>query len=378
MPELTAGAEIPLDHEDARRLLAPALGGARRALLAVSGGPDSVAMMRLFARLAQEGLDCELQVATVDHGLRSEARREAQQVGAWARECGLVHSVLHWEGRKPVTRIQERARAARYALLGSKAREIEAELLVTAHTLDDQAETVLMRISHGSGIAGLAGMRPVSEREGLVQARPFLGVAKTRLVATCRANGWPFIEDPSNADPRFARTRWRKLAPALAKEGLTATRLARLAERAGRAEEALEAKAQEAFDKAAIVQDPDGLVLDMGLLWRDEPQEIALRVLLRALALLQGTSHPLPIRLDRVENLLAALGTAFAAGERLRRTAAGAILAYDGKNKLSLTREGPRRRGRAGAIGSGRSGSARASDPSGAKVGNTNALLALV
>ena len=152
--------------------------------------------MRLCALVAEKNPFPAIFVATVDHGLRENARAEAEKVGAWARECGFAHAVLRWEGRKPTTRIQESARTARYALLHARMREIGARLLITAHTLDDQAETVLMRMAHGSGIAGLAGMRPLSARDGLIQARPFLSIPKPRLLATCRVNDWPFFAGP--------------------------------------------------------------------------------------------------------------------------------------------------------------------------------------
>src|SRR4029077_6606812 len=115
-------------------------------------------------------------------------------------------------------------------------------------------------------------------RDGIELARPLLGVPKARLVATCEANGWPFVEDPSNADPRFARARWRKLATALAAEGLTARRLAQIAERAALADAALEAKATEAYALARLARGPEGLKLDARRLMQ-EPREIALRLL---------------------------------------------------------------------------------------------------
>ncbi|MFI5013037.1 MAG: tRNA lysidine(34) synthetase TilS [Hyphomicrobiales bacterium] len=373
-----AAADAPIGAEEARRLLLPAIAGARRALLAVSGGPDSVALMRLCAAIAREGGLGELHVATVDHGLRADSRAEAERVGAWARDCGLAHSILSWQGPKPATRIQERARSARYALLGAKAREIGAEILVTAHTLDDQAETVLMRIAHGSGLAGLAAMRFSSMREGLTHARPFLAVAKARLLSTCRANHWPFSEDPANADPRFARARWRKLAPALAKEGLTAARLAKLALRAASAEEALEAKADEAFGSACIERRPDGLVLDIAGLVRREPREITLRVLLRALAELRGAERHVPVRLERVENVLDGLRTCVAERRVCKRTVAGAIIAFDGVRTLSCGRE-KRRRGLArGAAAAGFASSAEAPASPRTNQGNSNASLVLV
>ncbi|SEC79876.1 tRNA(Ile)-lysidine synthase [Rhizobiales bacterium GAS188] len=394
--------DLPIGIEEAARLLAPALAEAGRVLLAVSGGPDSVALMRLCATLMRRDPACNLHVATVDHGLRAGSRAEAERVGLWARDCGLTHSILTWEGVKPTTRIQERARVARYALLAAKAREIGASLFLTAHTLDDQAETVLMRIAHGSGLAGLAAMRPLTQRRpGLRHGRPFLGIAKARLLATCRANAWPFVEDPSNADPRFARARWRKLAPALRKEGLTARRLAKLAERAASAEEALETKAVEAFasarldagrlDAGRLEADPHGIVLDMVRLIEREPRDIALRVLLLALAELRGQDGQrdqetaAPIRLERVEGAVAALYAAVAERRALRCTLAGAVLACDAAGRLRLRPEPSRRRGRKPAETAPAAGSAREAreggleaSPNPANQGNSNASMVLV
>jgi tRNA(Ile)-lysidine synthase len=282
-------------------------------------------------------------VATVDHGLRHGSHAEAMEVGVWARQSGLAHAILPWKEPKPATGIQERARAARYALLVAHARLIGASILLTAHTLDDQAETLLMRLSRGSGLAGLAGMRPLSERDGIAHARPFLSVQKARLVESCVANRWPFFDDPTNADLQFARARWRKLAPLLAKEGLTAARLAKLAERAGAAEEALDAKAAQAFALSLIDHSGGKVALDLAALMRGEPGEIVLRVLARALDEAHGASRSTPrIRLQRVEAAVEALRAAVTQGRVARRSLAGTVLSYDGKRLLTLNREAHR------------------------------------
>lgn len=372
-----AGAH-PIGLDEARLLLSPLLGSAKRALLAVSGGPDSVALMRLSSLVAKAEPLADLEVATVDHGLRENSREEAETVGSWARDCGLSHAVLSWEGRKPSARIQERARAARYALLDTCMRAVGAPLLVTAHTLDDQAETVLMRMAHGTGVAGLAGMRPLSERDGLAHARPFLSIPKARLLATCRANGWPFFEDPSNEDSRFARARWRKLAPVLAEEGLTAERLAKLAERAASVEEALELKADAAFEAACVEEREDRLVFDMERMMGREPREMALRLLMRGVKAVGKVEAATPLRLERVENLLEALSDAVSARKPLKRTLGGAVLDYDGAERLLLRREGTRRRGRKPARSPKPAMPARMRKPPPANKSNSIALSALV
>ncbi len=121
-------------------------------MLAVSGGPDSTALMVLAARWRQSlKVKPKLIAVTVDHGLRAESKREAAAVGRLARKLGLAHRTLRWTGAKPKTGLQQAARAARYRLLADAARKLSASHILTAHTLDDQAETVLIRMSAAAG-----------------------------------------------------------------------------------------------------------------------------------------------------------------------------------------------------------------------------------
>src|SRR5205807_2476678 len=192
---------------------------------------------------------------TVDHGLRSDSAREARAVKQLARRLGIRHRTVRWIGRKPKTGLQEAARAVRYRLLAKAARAAGAGHILTAHTLDDQAETVLLRMARGSGLTGLAAMaretplsgqpdaRGAAPRDGagpLLLVRPLLDLPKARLIATLDAEGVAFCDDPSNRDPRFTRPRLRELMPVLAGEGLDAKRLAVLARRLRRAEAAIE------------------------------------------------------------------------------------------------------------------------------------------
>jgi tRNA(Ile)-lysidine synthase len=311
-------------------------------LAAVSGGPDSMALMGLLARWTAGGTRPPVTVATVDHGLRSESTDEAALVARVAADLSLPHRTLIWSGEKPSRGLPEAAREARYALLVALARQIGASHLITAHTQDDQAETVLMRLARGSGPGGLAGMRPLVERDGVLHARPLLAAAKAELVSSCRENGWPFIEDPTNRDERFARPRWRRLRPELAAEGLTPKRLARLAERMGRAEEALNTKAREALERALNAgEGMEGLVMQA---LAAEPLEIALRVI--ALVVAERRVAEEPLRLERLEACTEALLNAHRAGEPLRRTLGGVVLSVDHSGRLTLTPEPPRRRGR--------------------------------
>ena len=179
-----AEAALPIDASEAARLFAP-LAGLPRLVLAVSGGPDSTALLVLAAeqrRVAPRFPD--LLAVTVDHRLRPEAAAEAEAVAGLAAGLGVPHRTLAWIGDKPADGLMAAARAARYGLIADAAAAFGAFDVATAHTLDDQAETVLLRLAAGSGPAGLAAMRAVERRGPIRLHRPFLAVAKARLVAT--------------------------------------------------------------------------------------------------------------------------------------------------------------------------------------------------
>jgi tRNA(Ile)-lysidine synthase len=332
----------PLSDEGLERLFS-SLSKASGILAAVSGGPDSMALMYGLARWASTGRRPTIYIATVDHGLRPEAADEAAFVAREAALLSLPHRTLAWSGQKPVTGIQEAAREARYRLLVEHAREARASHLVTAHTLDDQAETVMMRLSRGSGLSGLAGMRRSTDRQGIRHVRPLLGLPKSHLLDHCRRNGWHFVTDPSNADERYARVRWRRLMPLLAAEGLTAERLARFAERAAQADEALDLKAREALDHGEPIFEAGTLSFQARSLM-DEPFEIALRVL--ELALTRAGLDLDNSRLHRLEACTERLRQAAGAGEALSLTIAGAHLRLTQAGQVFVGPEPPRLRGR--------------------------------
>jgi tRNA(Ile)-lysidine synthase len=302
--------------------------------------------MHLLAAWREGGERPPIVVATVDHGLRQESAGEARQVGRWAKALGLRHKTLIWRGDKPGTGIQEAAREERYRLLADLARKVKASHVVTAHTLDDQAETVVMRLVRGTGVGGLAGMRPALVRDEITLARPFLGIAKVRLLATCAAAGWPYLDDPSNADPRFTRGRLRnELMPLLAREGLTADRLASLAERARRDADALEARALAVLVAVRIDAQGEaekGFELDAERL-AAEPDAIFLRVVARSLADVLGPRTP-PVRLERFEaRILGDLRGALRRGVAWRMNLGGALLHLKPGGRLTVQPEPPRR-----------------------------------
>jgi tRNA(Ile)-lysidine synthase len=313
-----------------------------RVILAVSGGADSTALMVLAQRWRRRRMrGPELIVATVEHRLRAGSRAEAKAVGALARRLGLAHEILAWRGAKPKAGIEAAARAARYRLLSELAQRRGAQAIATAHTLDDQAETVLMRLAAGSGPAGLAGMRPRDLRHGILLLRPFLGVRKARLVATLARAGIRWADDPMNADHAFARPRLRAAGAALAREGLTPERMGRLAERMARYEYAVAAAVEAARTRIADPQQPGRLD---GRALLAAPEEIALRLLSEAII---GAGTPCsgekPLRLQRLETLWRELRAALVAQAATRRTLAEALVIVDRHGTVLITPAPPRR-----------------------------------
>lgn len=174
-------------------------------LVACSGGSDSVALARILARLRTE-LGVSLAIASVDHGLRAEARAEVASVGALAEELGLPFEPLRVEVRSAGEGLQAAARDARYRALSEAAARLGASRIAVGHTLDDQAETVLAAVVRGKSLHALRGIawrRP----DGVV--RPLLGQRRAVLRAWLVAGGHPFVEDPSNQDLRYERARLR-------------------------------------------------------------------------------------------------------------------------------------------------------------------------
>jgi tRNA(Ile)-lysidine synthase len=343
----------PIPEAEAAMLFA-ALDAFPVLLLAVSGGPDSTALMWLAARW-RDGLTRKpkLLAVTIDHGLRKESAREALAVKRLARKLKIEHRTLRWSGRKPKTGLQEAARNARYRLLAEVARKAGAERILLGHTLDDQAETVLIRLVRGSGVSGLAGMRrlapvPAPGSEAASLARPLLGVRKARLVATLKAAQVPYAEDPSNRNEDFTRVRLRATMPALIREGLTPERLALLARRVERIEIALHDSLNDALQSVAPGPWPDeGPVTMEVAAFARLPEEVGLRLLGRVI---QWTGNEGPVELAKLETLCDSLAVSIDAAldgtnpRRFRRTLAGAMITLSG-TKLTVERAPSRRTG---------------------------------
>jgi tRNA(Ile)-lysidine synthase len=331
--------DSPISARAAKQLFAE-LKSAPALVLAVSGGPDSIALMWLAARWQRSLARApQLTAVTVDHALRRESAREAREVKRLATELGLAHRTLRWRDAKPATGLPAAAREARYRLLAQAARSVGASHVLTAHTRDDQAETLLMRLLRGSGLAGLSAMARTSERNGIVLVRPLLDVPKSQLIATLRRAKIGFADDPTNRDTAFTRPRLRALLPHLAAEGGDARSLARLAARLARANAAVEVLADGAERFLRLrdrVDAPQAGVrsFDAGA-FAGLPEEVRLRLLLRAI---NALGHEGPAELGKVETLLSALDRAVAARHDpgangrpiLKQTLAGALISLAG------------------------------------------------
>ena len=273
--------------------------------LAVSGGSDSRALLELAASLAKKR-PLKLWALTVDHGLRAESGVEAASVAARCSELGMPHQTLAWRGPKPAGNIAAAARDARYQLMRTWRREQKVAALAVAHTRDDVAETFLMRLARGSGVDGLAEMAAVvDEGAGFRRIRPLLGVTRSTLRATCKAYSAAWIDDPSNDDPRFDRTRARRALAALAPLGLTVDRLAKTARSMRRARDALEAGAARMRGKVVKFCNELGWAALSAEALGNLEREIALRLLSDTLRRVSGVVYP--PRLDALEAVLDAL-----------------------------------------------------------------------
>jgi tRNA(Ile)-lysidine synthase len=215
---------------------------AARLGVAVSGGGDSMALMHL----AQHWRGASVHVATVNHGLRAEAAQEAEFVAQVADSLGLPHTILAWKGWDKHGNLQDAARQARRALLADWARRDGLQAVLLGHTLDDQAETFLMRLARGSGVDGLAAMSPVHNAAGVRFVRPLLRVTRAELRAWLSGRGLIWVDDPSNDDASFDRIKARQALELLAPMGLTGARLSETAARMAEARDVLDAAATSA------------------------------------------------------------------------------------------------------------------------------------
>ena len=295
--------------------------------VAVSGGPDSLALLLLVDRWAREHGGTTIAL-TVDHGLRPDSSAEAAQVGASVKARCIAHAVLPWVGEKPHSGIQNAARQARYRLLTEACAARGILHLAIAHHADDQAETVLFRRERGSGPAGLAGMAASRSLGAVRMIRPLLGWPKSALIETCRDFGQDFVEDPSNRSERFARTalrRWLAEDSGLRTSLLNETVIAA----SRRADD--DRRLTEALARIAEIR-PDGPVLLDRAVFLSTVADIRRAVLVATLRTVGG--HAFAAEASSVERLDGALSSPDFAGASL----AGCIV-RSWQNRILVCRE---------------------------------------
>lgn len=276
--------------------------------VAVSGGADSLSLLFLLADWASATGKAPPVALTVDHGLQRRSKEVAEDVAARAGRHGLTAHILRWTGRKPAAGVEAAARDARYRLMGDWCRENGIRCLFVAHSMEDQAETFLLRLMRGSGADGLAAMAPVGpfparNCESLRLVRPLLGIRRAKLRGFLSRRGETWFEDEMNADRRFARVRLREDWPALQTMGFTIERIAAAARHLARARVALDRGADEVFARATH-SDGRAVLVDANAI-AAAPEEIGLRVLARVLMQVSGRVYR--PRFERLERLAGAI-----------------------------------------------------------------------
>jgi tRNA(Ile)-lysidine synthase len=340
-----------------RRMILPG----ETVVVACSGGTDSVALLHALLAL-RETIPCGLAVAHFHHGLRRRADRDAAFVRDLAGRSGLAFYLGRRDVRAYARRhglnLEEAGRVLRYAFLKKTAAKAGAVRIATGHTLDDQAETVLIRLFRGSGPRGLSGIAPKTE-DGII--RPLLGLRRREAEAYLRENGSPFVEDETNRDPRFLRNRVRRdLIPFLEKdfEPAVAERLGALAEIMGEEDALLDGFARR---KTAALVDSRGR-LDPARLSR-LPVALARRVVRVFIEAAKGDLRRISFDdVERVRSLKERRTAVLPGGLRIvreedgifpstrrmakRKTSGRVARKWDGRGELAMPETGARFHGR--------------------------------
>ncbi len=256
--------------------------------VAVSGGSDSVALLRILADWAP-GAGVTLHVVTVDHGLRPESADEARAVAALAARLGAVHDTRRWRGWDGKGNLQDAARQARYGLIRDWALARGIGQVALGHTGDDQAETVLMALARGAGVDGMAAMPVRRDLDGVTLVRPMLGLRRAALRRWLEARGQDWADDPGNEDPHYDRIKARRALEVLAPLGVDVQALARVAGNMAEARAALRAATATAARDCVAVEAAEVRIKADAL--ARLPSEIARRLLIHALRSVGGVPH---------------------------------------------------------------------------------------
>lgn len=297
--------------------------------VAVSGGGDSMALLALAVSWA-ETRKRSIHAVGVDHGLRPEAADEIALAANLCGQIGCRHTVLRWSGWDGSGNLQDQARQARKQLIGRWAQEQGISVVATGHTLDDQAETFLMRLARGSGVDGLSAMFDSETFDDLRWIRPLLSVSRADLRSYLQGKNIGWADDPTNLDPAYARVKFRQAAEQLAELGLDARTLAATAGRMQRARHALELATTDLARDAAQATDI-GTVKLARKEFLDAPEELQLRLLSHAIGWVARQDYR--TRLEPLQQALAAL-----AGGR-NATLGGCILVTGQTAPIEVCRE---------------------------------------
>lgn len=294
-----------------------ALRGEDHFAVAVSGGSDSMALLRLALQWANGS--ARISVLTLDHGLRPGAAAEAAKVAEWCTLLGVEHHTLRWEGTKPETGLQAKARSARYDLLCNWCKANQVRFLLTGHTMDDQAETVLMRQARTDTAESLAGIWQTADWKGVRLFRPLLGQSRADLRGYLTGLGQPWIDDPSNLDRRFERVRARQALAQGERPELQKIELADIAEKAGRAARGL-ALATDKWIRGQLTSYPEGFGAIPRAGFCELEPSLQRRVLQQLILIYGAGNRAEPGELDYLAKWIMGQGIS-------RRTLGGAMLA---------------------------------------------------
>ena len=301
--------------------------GTTRAAVAVSGGGDSMALLHLLARAAPDH-GISLQAVTLDHRLRPASPGEAAFVARICAGLGVPHTVLVWDHGPLRGNLLEQARMARRVLIAEWASRAGVQAVALAHTADDQAEGFLMALARESGLDGLSGMPPVQRENGVWWVRPLLGATRSGLRAWLAAQGLDWIEDPTNADPRYLRTRARQALAVLSDLGLTAPGIARSTAQLAQARAALDSTLA-GFVQTHVSEQAGALALPRAAFVM-LPADLQRRLVAAAVRWIGGALHP-PRRSSQLQVLAALLDG--------RSTTLGGVRFRVGPQSIRIVRE---------------------------------------
>lgn len=257
--------------------------------VAVSGGSDSMAMLHLLARVASQ-TGWALRAVTVDHRLRPEAADEAAFVGRICAGLGVPHDVLVWDHGEITGNLMQAAREARYALMVGWAQTHGIGMVSVGHTADDQAETFLVGLSRAAGLDGLTGMRQEWEQDGVTFRRPFLMQTRAELRGYLARNGLDWVEDPTNENNSYTRTKARRALKALKPLGITVDRLSSVIHNLAMAQGVVQASVVRAA-REGVIETAGSLQFDHLAGWMRD-HEFQRRMLIAMLRWIGGQAHP--------------------------------------------------------------------------------------